>query len=330
MFTLRLRMYGQNEKKYPLHNIPFNGRCNLDELDLVITKLLTSNCRMSLQELSDKTGITRTAVKKRLDKLVESGSIVSYTVRLSAEMAGTDFAIAIIEFDSEPKEDEILTKLGNFPSIVQVNKTFDSRFVIFGEYKGADGLSDYSSLLWSLPNVKNVDLYPKFVGDRGGSIDLTGIHMKILTYLIEDARMSISDISAKSGLTLKRVSKTIDQMLESRAFLFTIRWRENVPGSTEVFTKVRWNVDNVNRDDLLQWLQDEFEGKFHVAYISATEPILFFAFIVQHFTDVEPIIDEMKKSGYIQKVEPILLYPGHKFPWLRDTILEDMLSNANI
>ena len=283
---------------------------------------------MSLQELSDKVGITRSAIKKRLDKLVESGSIASFTIRLSAEMAGTDFSIAIIEFNSEPNENELLSRLGSMPSIVQVNKTFDNKFVLFGEYKGADGLSDYSSVLWSLPEVKSVELHPKIVVDRGGTLDLKSYHLKVLECLIENARMSISDISARSGLTPKRISKTIDQMHESRAFLFTIRWKENVPGSTEVFAKVRWNVDRVHRDNLLHWIEDEFKGKFHVAYISATEPILFFAFIVEHFTDVEPIIEEMKKSGYIQKVEPILLYSGRKFPWLRDTILKDMLSDA--
>ena len=51
----------------------------LDELDQKIVQLLIENARMSYSELGEKTGISRVAVKMRVQALEQRGVIEQYT-----------------------------------------------------------------------------------------------------------------------------------------------------------------------------------------------------------------------------------------------------------
>ena len=284
---------------------------------------------MSFQEISKRTGITRSAVKKRVDRLVESDVIHQFVVRLSPAMTNMEYAFAILDFDSSPNEESLLHTLESSPSITQVSETFDGRFCVFGVYFSTDELSELTSLLWSLENLKEVTLYPKFMVDRGGKMKLTGVHMKILRCLMNDARMSIGDISARTGLTARRVTKAMKQMREYRAIEFTIRLTENIGDrGTEVVTKVDWDVSKALLDDVMEWLKNEFSENYIAGDPLATEPSILIEFTVDRVRDVETISAKLRKSDYITSVESMLLYPAHRFSDPRTMKLDQILNEA--
>ena len=57
----------------------------LDELDQEIIRLLTENARMSYSEIGQKIGISRVAVKMRVQSLEKSGIIEEYTVIINPQ-----------------------------------------------------------------------------------------------------------------------------------------------------------------------------------------------------------------------------------------------------
>ncbi|MEM0021848.1 MAG: AsnC family transcriptional regulator [Fervidicoccaceae archaeon] len=57
---------------------------DLDEVDDKIIKILRANARASLSSIAKELGISKTAVKKRIDRLVREGIISKFTIELSA------------------------------------------------------------------------------------------------------------------------------------------------------------------------------------------------------------------------------------------------------
>ncbi len=300
----------------------------IDAIDSKIAWFLAQNCRMSLQDLSEKTGITRTAVKKRLDKLIDCGAISSFNIRLSQAQAGSEMLIALLSFTDSPTDDELMEIYKDSEFIVQLNKTFDNRFIIFAEYTTPEELSKLTNSFWALDNISNVDLYTKFIMDRGGTLEFTSVHKRVLRCLLKDARMSISDIATESGLTPRRISKTIDELLESRAILFTIRWKANVAGETTVFSNIRYDASKTDHREALKWLYEEFSDKFQFAYIPATEPIIFLSLNVSHFTEMDSIKKLIVEANFVQAIDSMLIYPGRKFPQFRTMLLERFLEES--
>jgi DNA-binding Lrp family transcriptional regulator len=301
----------------------------LDAIELDIVKALIQDCRLSYQELSKRVGITRSAVKKRIDRLVETNVIHEYVVRLSSEMTKMEYAFAILEFESPPDENEVLKALSRSQSITQVSKTFDKRFVVFAVYFSIDELSDLTTLIWSLEGLKDVKLYPKFMVDRGGTMELTGVHKKILRALMKNARMSIADIAKETGLTSRRVTKALGQMRDSGAVRFTIRLTENVgEKGTEVVTTVGWDAKQISLDKVMQWLQDEFHENYIAGDPLATEPIILVEFTVDHVRDVDTLSARLRKAEFITSVDSMLLFPSHRLSDPRARKLDEYLTEA--
>ena len=60
----------------------------LDELDRKILDLLTQNARYSYSELGERLGVSRVAIKNRMDALEQRGVIEGYTVIVNPQRTG--------------------------------------------------------------------------------------------------------------------------------------------------------------------------------------------------------------------------------------------------
>ena len=60
----------------------------LDQLDQKIVELLIGNARMSYSEIGDQVGISRVAVKSRIQALEERGIIEGYTTIVNPQKRG--------------------------------------------------------------------------------------------------------------------------------------------------------------------------------------------------------------------------------------------------
>ena len=61
----------------------------LDELDRKILDLLTQNARYTYSELGERLGLSRVAIKNRMDALEERGIIEGYTVIVNPQRLGS-------------------------------------------------------------------------------------------------------------------------------------------------------------------------------------------------------------------------------------------------
>jgi DNA-binding Lrp family transcriptional regulator len=300
----------------------------IDEIDRQIAWTLAINCRTSLQDLSSKLGITRTAVKKRIDRLVETGSIAAFSVRLSHAEAGYDVGFAILNF-SVPTTDEYLVEyLSDSELIGEIARTIDNRALIIFDYPNSSELSRITNSFRRMDNVTDVDIITNLVVDKGSTLELTGLHKKVLRCLLKDARMSISDISKESGLTPRRVSKTIQELIDSRAILFTISWVANTAGETTFVSKVYYDASKIEPRNLLKMIYPKMTDSFNYAYISGLEPFILLAFTVDHFSEGDKFQKYIMETGFVTTIDSMVTYPGFKPKNPRVTALEKLLQES--
>ena len=86
----------------------------MDEVSKKLLQLLRENSRASLTELAKKLGISNTAVKKRIEKLVKKGVIQGFTVKINPMLAGKKklLAIAHIPSMSYPEFVKLVSSIG--------------------------------------------------------------------------------------------------------------------------------------------------------------------------------------------------------------------------
>ena len=92
----------------------------LDELDRKILDLLTQNARYTYSELGERLGISRVAVKNRMDALEARGVIEGYTVIVNPQRLGSAVS-CYYEIETRPETfAQVAALLDACPTVTQI------------------------------------------------------------------------------------------------------------------------------------------------------------------------------------------------------------------
>jgi Lrp/AsnC family transcriptional regulator for asnA, asnC and gidA len=104
-----------------------NDSLDLDEVDRTILRSLRENARMSLQEISRRSGVSDATIQFRLKRMKSSGAIERFTIAASPAATGYAVtAIILVQTDGD-RHDRALAELARVPQITEV-------YGIMGEY----------------------------------------------------------------------------------------------------------------------------------------------------------------------------------------------------
>ena len=304
----------------------------MDSIDKRILLALDTNCRLSYQALAENLGLTATAIKKRMDRLVETSVIEEFSIIMTPAMVNSDYLIALLFTDGSEDEEEFMELMGANLNVVQVGQVVTSvgrLYLLHCEYIGAEGLQSLSAFLRTLDSVTNIELHT-ILTQRGEQFDIKKLHLRVLKPLLKDARMQIGAISAETGLTARRASRAIKEMLDSNAFWFAVRWNLSLGNNTEFYLKITYNEQQFKTEEIDEWLRTTFPDEYWFSFSSAMEPILFAKFVTEHFRDAEQISLIAKNAPFTKSVDVLLSYPVKKFPRLGRIKIEEMISDAGL
>jgi DNA-binding Lrp family transcriptional regulator len=304
----------------------------VDSIDKRILLALDENCRLSYQALGEKTGLTATAIRKRMDRLIETGVIEEFSVILKPAMMDSDYLVALVFTDGSEDEEELMELIGSNPMIVQVGQVVTGvgrLYFLQCEYKGAEGLQSLASFIRTLDSVNDAELHTILV-QRGEKFKIKKLHLKVLKYLLEDARMQVGQIAELTGLTARRVSRAIQEMIDSNAVWFAARWNLSLGNNSEFYLKIIYDEQTSEMEEINRWFREAFPDEYWYSFCSAMEPILFAKFVTEHFRDAEKISQLTKSAHFAKSVDVLLSYPVKKFPRLGRTELEQMIDEAGL
>ena len=92
----------------------------LDALDRRLVDLLTQNARYTYSELGERLGLSRVAVKNRMDALAQRGVIEGYTVFVNPQRLGSAVS-CYYEIETRPEAlSEVVRRLDECPTVTQI------------------------------------------------------------------------------------------------------------------------------------------------------------------------------------------------------------------
>jgi DNA-binding Lrp family transcriptional regulator len=126
----------------------------LDDLDRRLIAELRTNGREPVASLAKTLGVTRATVNNRLARLVASGTVLGFTVRIREE-AETDVirAITLIEVEGR-STDEVIRKLRGFPEVQALHST-NGGWDLVAELR-ASTLTEFDRLLGRIRSIEGV------------------------------------------------------------------------------------------------------------------------------------------------------------------------------
>lgn len=127
---------------------------DVDELDRKLISLLRTDGRAPVTTLARQLGVSRATVNSRLDRLVESGKVLGFTVRVRDDHGDDDVrAVSLIEVEGRTTNDVIKALRGL--AEIQALHTTNGGWDLVAEIR-CDSLLDFDEVLLRIRSVDGV------------------------------------------------------------------------------------------------------------------------------------------------------------------------------
>jgi DNA-binding Lrp family transcriptional regulator len=299
----------------------------LDLIDKGILSDLLENCRITYEELSRKHGISANAVKKRVQKLEESGVIHCYSIRLSLAMLDAQFLFGLLQTDGSQDEEAFVNKIGENPSIVAAAAYSDGHYALLAEYVSTVELMELGSHLRTLDGVEDIELHT-LVSKRGTKTDLSTNHLRVLYYLRKNPRISIVDLARESGMTARRVRRLITELVEGESVIFTANLELGEAGSIPFLARVAWNERIADYEAVIEWLMSKYPDSLWEWYVSVSEPVIFCLFTAEDLNEMNAKAREIRQQDFVERVKVIVSSYHDGFGGPRSRRLDEMIQEV--
>ena len=194
----------------------------LDKLDLKIISLLSENSRISYRNISSIVDLTPNAVKIRVNKMISSGIIREFVVRVNPSLFGyeKEISLTIRNIGIRLKEDNIIDKLKLFGEILVFAKQLGGSCICILAVK--EESDEKIRIIRDLlkPAIIEKTIFANY--SVPSSIKIHISDLKIIKCLLSNPRMQIGNIAKETSLSTKTVNRWFEKMKENHIVQFTI------------------------------------------------------------------------------------------------------------
>ena len=115
------------------------------DTDQKLIALLRRNARASVSDIAAEIGVSRATVRAHMDRLIESGEILGFTVILKSNVHGAPVRGMILIGIEGKGTEKVIAALRGMPEVQRIHTT-NGRWDLIAEL-GADTLSDLDAVL---------------------------------------------------------------------------------------------------------------------------------------------------------------------------------------
>jgi len=296
----------------------------VDIIDKGILAQLASNCRITYEELSRKFGITANAIKRRVQKLEENGVIAGYSITLRPAMINANALFGLIKSNGSIDEREYVNTIGQNPFVVAAAAYTDGNYALIAEYITSVDLASIGSFLRGLDGVESVEFHT-FLGNPGKKMNLSKLHLQVISPLIKDARMSIVEIVKETGFSARRVRRALNELINGEGIRFTALLELGAANSLPFLVKCTYDERQIIPSEIHQKLESSYTLPFWEIYISATEPVFFCLMAVDNLTELEEVVRSLRRETFIKSAQALIGIYHDYFEGPRTRELKTML-----
>ena len=314
----------------------------MDSIDKQILIELEGNCRLTYQTIADKIGLSRSAVKRRVDKLQELGVIEEFVVEFYQNACGLEWLAIDVVTDASEDVDAFIKKLNSFPVVFMTGWLASGKYLIYGQADNQYQSYEIGKEIRIMEFVKDVILHPmipitnRILSTRsmfqgiGSKMELNNGQLRVLKALLPDARKPISKIVEETNLSSKRVKTILDSLLEHKGIHFTIMFNLSAHGNTNCILKLLFDEKKSEPNDVVRWIQKHHSHEYWNSFLYVHEPVLMNFFTCSNLKNVSSITRSMEQAPFTISAEPLVVFPSRMNKGLRRLRLEEMLSDTKL
>lgn len=293
----------------------------MDLVDKDILLELYGNCRATYRGIAEKLGVTATSVKKRITRLREVKFLSRPYVLLSLAMMDADYCFNTVITDGTEQDETFFDLIGTHPSVKVVMRINPRKIWVLGEAMGPLGLFELGRFLRGLTCVKEVIsnfVYPvtptplQFGSQyayRGNKTIFTKLQLKVLRCLLDDARISATEIAKEIQFSARRVRQVLRDLLKGGGLYFTIFTKMSAGGVIPFNLIIDFDDTKVSPQEVTKWVMEQNPGEYWNTWLFANRPTLHHFCTAKDLQTIEAMTNKAKKAKFAKRVGSEIVRP---------------------
>lgn len=295
----------------------------VDEVDVALSRMLLRNARTPYSELGKELGLSPQMVHRRVQNLIDSEIIRGTYAALSFKAMKAMWVI-VHGWARVNSVDEGARLLREDPHVAVMQVASGNYVYVHGNVTDAVGLAQFvtsvqSSLSMSEPQVGIVQT-PAPDGPR-----LSGMDLRIVLALANDARRPALEIAQELGTTAKTVRRRLDRMIKEELVQLSINWQPDTMGDTvsQIHLMLR---EDVSRERAAYLMIKKYGPCMIRSYTFSNVPgLIMLTYCNRNVREMQETCRELEGEGIFTSVVPNVIRAIHHYPEHRQAVLQEML-----
>jgi DNA-binding Lrp family transcriptional regulator len=286
----------------------------LDTLDLKILSSLLDNCRESDRQIGSKIGISGNAVKSRIEKLIQNKTIENFALKIEPPILGYNVLYVVTTGQDISQILKQVELIGEPFFVVPCVGGITVCAIVVKE-----NVSQKIELAKNL--MKDIRVLSIFAAENPGiRSDLTKTDLEIINQLLKNPRAKIEELSKKTNLSTKTITRSLKKLQNDEAIQFTLIYDPSKFDQYISFAVLVWVQGSIN--DALSRLKKEFSHSFLQKPFVAKNQIVLFLYSNNIF-ELDNITQKVRQITGVATAD-LFIPKKITFPqkWVIDTIKE--------
>ena len=235
-----------------------------------ILGILTVNCRTPVRQIGKKVGLSGVSVKSRITKMIKSGIIQDFTIKIEPPSLGYGVIYLTVPSDDEDGIVKKIKLVGEPFFVVQCLGDITACAIVVEK-----DVEQKTELVKNL--ISNASIILTLDAKESEfRADLTKTDFKVLEQLLKNPREKIDAIAKSTMLSTKTVTRTIEKFETNQAIQFTIIYDPRKLEKFVAFALLAMVQNNVKK--IKKEIETEFGDYFWQVPFTAKEMLVLFMY----------------------------------------------------
>ncbi len=309
----------------------------LDERDLKIIRILSKDCRESFMSIASAVGMTSKSVKARVDRMISTGVIEKFVVKVNPVALGYGIGCMLIVREHTANIDDIINRLNLVGDVSIHSKCMGGISTFCLAIK--EGHEDKLKLL--LDSLKPASVRIMFTSKLSPSSspspsvlnnkhELTETDLRIIKCLLSNPRMDMNDIARKTSISGRTVNRRLTKLKDDNVLKFFILCN---PIHTVGYIQFALLVNTLDRSFYHQIVRHIYEqlGENILFQLPVTDPdnVITFLLFSQDIFAADGILKKVESFDGVKGVELFVLTDTTSYDeWLQREIDKKLNINS--
>jgi len=293
----------------------------LDDLDISILKMLTTNSRRSDHSIARKLQVTTNTVKNRIRNLMEEGVLLGFETHLSATFFNATHCWLSAQLHGGELQEKIIEELGKIDKVSFIMPTTENLILIAMDFFNSTDLDNTIQQMSRIKEITEINTLIYSSQHLHKKIDISPLDWEIIKSIRFNSRKRPSEIAKECGVSTRTVNRRLKKLQDGGVIHHTIALDPMASRGTIVYGVTAEYDARFPRDRVIGSITSSVKNLFN-RFVMVNSPTVLLIFFGKRFSDIHTNENAIKAVEGVRSIKTYFCTKVYYFKDWRDELIE--------